>query len=236
MCKKIYNPKEAICLIIYIEKKTLIDISKKLYGKRNTRISDWIKDLLKENKIVVKPNIDHIRKPYYQTKPETFLNYIVKTLQDRERECNTEKYEISLTSKEKTKMLKYLKSPHFIKIANNFVSNMPIKSEHFTFSGLIDIFSWHCIYEYVVTLYVNQRGYLDTTKINDYIKESKGNKKNAFDLMILGKDLVRKLTNLNPRARWIFRNYDKLITMIEAVNQIYIIQLKEKIKELEPSS
>lgn len=200
MCKKIYNPKEAICLIIYIDKKTIIDISKKLYEKRNTRIADWMKELLKEKKIIVKPNIDHIRKPYYQTRPNTILNYIIKRL----KQIN-----IALNDSEKKQVFKHLKSEEFKNLVILMVDNLDVKSEHFSFSGLIDDLSLRCIFEYNRHQFLKAKG-VPLNKIKD----------EKLSLLKMPYRLLGKLGSLYHNAYVINKHYENFILMINGVYQI----------------
>lgn len=227
MCKKIYNPKEAIGLLLYAEPKNAEFIKNKMYGKRNSKVPKWIKELKDNNKIIPVVSKDS-RYYFYQTNPKTLLNYIINTLIKREKFCNCKKYEISLTSEEKTKVLQYCKSPKFLKFVKEFVNNIDVKSEHFTYSGLMELFSWECITTLAIYSYINRK--LKPEDFKNILSINKDNE--SLEFMLLGRELLSKLSNLNIKARWVFNSYEKVIVGIESINASYIKKLKERIKEL----
>jgi len=195
---KIYNPKEAICIIVYTTPRNAEEIKDKMYGKRNSKLPKLLKELREENKITSVLSPDN-RYHIFQTRPETLLNYIIKELKIKD---------ISLDNNEKNQVLKYLKSEEFKKQINLMVSNLNIRSEHFTFKGLIEDLSLRCIYEH------NRHQFLKAKKFPlDKLPDD-------FSLLKMDYKLLAKLLSLYYNAYVINKHYENFIVMINGVYQI----------------
>ncbi|GAH01257.1 unnamed protein product [marine sediment metagenome] len=95
MRDKYTNPKEAICLFLYSAPQNIGHVQERMYPDnktRNTRVSGWIKELLKDGWIKEIPNIKDRRVRYYQTTSNFFYDHIINKLK---------KENVKLTSEEK---------------------------------------------------------------------------------------------------------------------------------------
>jgi len=210
MCKKIYKPREAICLLLFSEARNAEEIKKALYGKRNSRLPQLLRELRNEGKIKTKLSKDN-RYHIYQTETKTLLNYIISELK---------KKDIALTPEEKTKLLKILKQKSFKEFVRDFVNSflMDVKSEHFTFSNLIFYFSIKCIHTYNVGRYMKAKCNIDPSD-PEITKGFSEEKLSEFELVQLGYNLLAKLGNLSPRAYVINYHYERFIDMVETANR-----------------
>ena len=227
MKEKLQNPKETICVLLYKEPLPIEEISKILYGSRNSRVSGYVNELAKKEWLKIKLGKDGRERICYVTS-KGMLDSITKDLKKRSKKYNDPT--LILTLEEKRKLKAYLSSPAF----KTYMSSL---TKSYDFSAVKEEIGIYCIFRDITLTYLLERTGIDYTKpdaVNEMLKdaeliESTERRQHIKDLVSLDKlgfPLITKLSNLlrRPNPNLIADYFKDIIKFVEGTNQ----KLEEK--------
>ncbi len=215
------NPKEQVYLLLFGAPMNFNEISKKLYGKKNTKVSSYLTELENEGWLEYKRNYPRFikgkkidkRENYYISTYKGFFYTIQNKLSNEDSE--------NLTHEEEKKLKEFLKSKWFNDFINERFKKMIRDKEERTIDNFLQILSYHCMYLFIGFKYYKAKwGYdaNDPKLINELINHS--GKKELTEPIKLGVDLLAKLAQLNNYADIQFMYYDTFVRMVEKANNI----------------
>jgi hypothetical protein len=143
MKEKLAKPKETICLLLYEKPLNVEEICKIMYGKRNSRVPTWLKELWKKKwiKPIVKQGYHDTRFHYYQTTPKWIHDKISAELKRKK---------IQLTPDEKLRLQHFLNTKHMKKFLIDVINHVDFKErfEGFSFirSQLCYLWAFHSFF------------------------------------------------------------------------------------------
>jgi hypothetical protein len=211
---QVNNPKEKIYFLLYAKPRNVSEIANILYGKRNTKVSTWITEMIingwvSEYKPKKKQRLDR-RMKYYYANPKGLLDYF---------EADLKKKNIHpLSKKQKHILLEYLDSDKF-RSKINLLSNDEIKNAEHIFYDIKNQFAFELIY----------KNHIHT--INQQIAEELPIKAPTKHEILNDDELFEKLSYLSDNKK----NTMRIMESFEDVNSLLldeIIDLRKENKKL----
>jgi len=228
MKHNISNPKNKVYFLCYGKPRNVGDISNIMYGKRNSKVSVWITELLNDKWI----------EPYYPNKKDTFdmdrrKNYYIATPKGLYENIISELKRQNVNGLNRTQqkqLKKYLDSD---KLRQSFTGNIDsfVHSDDI-FSIVFDVIGHEFIFSEVITKYAKKIYDNELSKIMPEVEEGEEITNNIFESPITDMDLIIKLQYLNFNHIYLKQYFESSIELIEEIKQLEIDHLKEYIEKL----
>lgn len=217
------NPKERIYLVLYEKPLNVSEVNSLLYKKRNAKVSRWITELKRKSWLKEVKNYylfkngkkKDERYRYYQSTQKGILDSICK--------------EIELTSIEKQKLTKYLKSKAFVNYVLSYVNSIEFKDENSGFSKLKNDLGVYALFRFCVCEYIKKRLGVDVTNKDiielslqktDLPNEEMRKHIELVEFDKLGSTLIKKLSFLAKDREDIYFYFNHLTGVVERTIEV----------------
>lgn len=230
MKDKLENPKETLCLLLYKQPLTIEEISTTLYGSRNSRVSGYIKDLVKKNWIKIELDKQDYRKKVCHVTSKGIFDNINNNIDDLAKYY--QKSTLKLTSDEKVKLRTFLNGSAFREFVIGYVDSIDFKKVTNDFSTIIEDLALHCLFLETIDVYYQNKTGIDTTDpniIKKVLMQLKVQDKEKTERIIekiewakLSLPLISKLANLlkRPSVSTLAWYFDQTIQFVEKTNDL----------------
>ena len=224
MTKKYDNPKETICLLLMKKPLPIEKISELLYGNRNVRVNEYVRELRAVKWIRITLGETDIKQKICHVTTKCLIDSI-------HYELST--YGIELTREDRNKLKEYFATKGFKSFLSYLLKDIDLKETPFDFSIIKKHLALYSILRGSIHDYLEDRLNVDTAtkEFQEAIVIPSGNErtKELYEFEELGLRLQAKLANLSLGP--IFHK-EVSITMNSVISYVRTIESKYKTKSL----